>query len=51
MLETIPVEQSQPILEVEIKEDFGALIPEHAITRLARFLLPKIQGDLKPEEE
>ncbi len=50
MPETVPMEQSQPILEVEPKEDFGALIPDHAITRLARFLLPKIQEDLKPEE-
>ncbi len=51
MPETVPMEQSQPILEVETKEDFGALIPDHAITRLAGFLLPKIQENLKPEEE
>lgn len=33
------------------EEDYGALIPEHAILRFARFLLPKIQADLEKKKE
>ena len=32
-------------------EDYGVRIPEHAILRFARFLLPKIQADLDKKEE
>ena len=41
------------IMEVvtQAEEDYGALIPEHAILRFARFLLPKIQADLEKKEE
>lgn len=31
-------------------EDYGAQIPEHAILRLARFFLPKMQADLQQNE-
>ncbi|HIR31024.1 MAG TPA: hypothetical protein IAB83_03295 [Candidatus Faecousia faecavium] len=33
------------------EEDYGTQIPEHAILRFARFLLPKIQADLEKKEE
>lgn len=40
------------IVEVATKaEDYAVLIPEHAILRFARFLLPKIQEDLDKKEE
>ena len=41
------------IVEVvtQAEEDYGVLIPEHAILRFARFLLPKIQADLEKKEE
>ena len=41
------------IVEVvtQTDEDYGAQIPEHAILRFARFLLPKIQADLEKKEE
>ncbi len=40
------------IVEVTVKtEDYGTLIPEHAILRFARFLLPKIQEDLEKKAE
>lgn len=32
-------------------EDYGAQIPEHAILRLARFFLPKMQADLQQDEK
>lgn len=32
-------------------EDYGAQIPEHAILRLARFFLPKMQADLQQNEK
>ena len=33
------------------EEVYGTQIPEHAILRFARFLLPKIQADLEKKEE
>ena len=35
----------------QAEEDYGTLIPEHAILRFARFLLPMIQADLEKKEE
>ena len=35
----------------QVEQDYGSLIPEHAILRFARFLLPKIQADLEKKEE
>ena len=35
----------------QAEQDYGARIPEHAILRFARFLLPKIQADLEKKEE
>ena len=35
----------------QVEQDYGSLIPEHAILRFARFLLPKIQTDLEKKEE
>ena len=35
----------------QAEQDYGTLIPEHAILRFARFLLPKILGDLDKKEE
>lgn len=32
-------------------EDYGAQIPEHAILRLARFFLSKMQADLQQNEK
>ena len=34
-----------------VSEDYGMQIPEPAIRRLARFLLPKIQENLEEETE
>ena len=34
-----------------VREDYGMQIPEQAIRRLARFLLPKIQENLEEETE
>lgn len=34
-----------------VREDYGMQIPEQAILRLARFLLPKIQENLEEETE
>ena len=33
------------------EEDYGTQIPEHAILRFARLLLPEIQADLKKKGE
>lgn len=50
MPEKIPQEQ---IVEVttQTEENYGAQLPEHVILRFARFLLPKIQEDLKKKDE
>ena len=32
-------------------EDYGAQIPEHAILRLSRFFLSKMQADLQQNEK
>ena len=50
MPEQISQEQ---IVEVTTQntEDYGAPLPEHAILRFARFLLPKIQEDLETKDE
>lgn len=34
-----------------VSEDYGMQIPEQAIRRLARFLLPKIQKSIEKETE
>ena len=41
------------IVEVvtQTDEDYGVLIPEHAILHFTQFLLPKIQTNLDKKEE
>lgn len=37
-----------PVVKIEtVEEDFGTLIPEHAIMRFARFLLPRMQEEME----
>lgn len=37
-----------PVIKIEtVEEDFGTLIPEHAIMRFARFLLPRMQEEME----
>ena len=50
MPEQITEDQNAEVV-TQPEEDYGTLIPEHAILRFARFLLPKIQADLDKKEE
>lgn len=37
-----------PVVKIETVEDnFGTLIPEHAIMHFARFLLPRMQEEME----
>ena len=37
-----------PVVKIEtVEDDFGTLIPEHAIMRFARFLLPRMQEEME----
>lgn len=47
--EKTPEEQTVEVV-INVSEDYGMQIPEQAIRRLARFLLPKIQEDLQRNE-
>ena len=53
ILQLVPKNMEDQIAEVvtQVEQDYGSLIPEHAILRFARFLLPKIQADLEKKEE
>ena len=51
---TIPektLEEQTAEVVTNVSEDYGMQIPEQAIRRLARFLLPKIQENLKKGTE
>ena len=48
--EKTPEEQTVAVV-ANVSEDYGMQIPEQAIRRLARFLLPKIQENLEEETE
>lgn len=56
MNENVPMAQTQPNISVETTTevtDYGSQIPDYAIRRFAKFLLPKMQKALekkKPEE-
>ncbi len=45
MPENTPAQQPQPMVEVEVKEDYGTCIPDFAIDRFARFLFRKMQEE------
>lgn len=45
MTESHPCEQDQSEIHTTSNTDYGALIPDYAITQLARFMLTKLQVD------
>ena len=51
---TIPektLEEQTAEVVTNVSEDYGMQIPEQAIRRLARFLLPKLQENIEKETE
>lgn len=48
MTESHPCEQDQSEIHTTSNTDYGALIPDYAITQLARFMLAKLQSDSPP---